>query len=215
MLSAVPAIATILLGLQVDMLDTRLSDLHVTLGTVTGTKSGYLTVVGPKERAVRTSGEHSRAILQFRYRGPSRKTSPLESGKVIRQIGLKLRAKDSCNLLYVMWRIEPVEELYIAIKRNPGKSKHNDCRTHGYIKLGRIPLKPLDITATTHKTHRLSAVVTDTDGRYVCVVAIDGRRIWSDDIDAKAIADITGPVGIRSDNGSFIFKLYVADAHRE
>jgi hypothetical protein len=43
-------------------------------------------------------------------------------------------------------------------------------------------------------------------------VTIDGRRIWSGDIDAKLIADINGPVGFRSDNGSFIFKLFVTDA---
>jgi len=192
-------------------IDTRRADLRVSLGTISQTKSGYLTVVGPKERAVRTSGEHSRAVLQFRYRGPSEKTAPLDSGAVIQQIGLKMRAMNTCNLLYIMWRIQPTEEIYIAIKRNPGKSKYADCGANGYIVLGRVPLKPLGITAATQKTHRLGVSVTQIEGRYPCEVTIDGRRVWSDDIDAKQISDIKGPVGIRSDNGSFIFKLLVSD----
>ncbi len=193
-------------------LDTRRSDLRVSLGTISQTKSGYLTVVGPKERAVRTSGKHSQALLRFRYRGPSEKTAPLDSGAVIQQIGLKMRAMNTCNLLYIMWRIKPTEEIYIAIKRNPGKSKYADCGANGYIVLGRVPLKPLGITAATQKTHRLGASVTETAGRYAGKVTIDGRQIWSGGIDAKLIAGINGPVGFRSDNGSFIFKLFVTDA---
>ena len=192
--------------------DTRRSDLRVSLGTISQTTSGYLTVVGPKERAVRTSGKHSQALLRFRYRGPSEKTAPLDSGAVIEQIGLKMRAMNTCNLLYIMWRIKPTEELYIAIKRNPGKVNYEDCGANGYKVLGRVPLKPLGITAAKQKTHRLGASVTETAGRYACEVTIDGRRVWSESINAKLIADIQGPVGFRSDNGSFIFKLFVSDA---
>ena len=54
--------------------------------------------------------------------------------------------------------------------------------------------------------------VTETTGRYAGEVTIDGRQVWSGGIDAKLIADINGPVGFRSDNGSFIFKLFVTDA---
>ena len=192
-------------------IDTPRSELHVSLGRISQTKSGYLTVAGPKERAVRTSGEHSKAVLQFRYRGPSEKISLLDSGAFVRQIGLKMRAMNTCNLLYVMWRIKPTEEIYIAIKRNPGQSKYKECLSRGYLQLGRVPLKPLGITAATQKAHRLGASVTETDGRYTCAVTIDGRKVWSGKIDAKHISDIKGPVGIRSDNGSFIFKLFVTD----
>jgi hypothetical protein len=207
-LSAVGADKKLLAG---EPIDTPRSDLRVSLGRIAQTKSGYLTVLGPKERAVRTSGEHSNAVLQFRYRGPSEKTSLLDSGSFVRQIGLKMRAMNTCNLLYVMWRIKPTEEIYVAIKRNPGKSKYKECLSRGYLQLGRVPLKPLGITAATHKAHRLGASVTETDGRYTCTVTIDGRRVWAGKIDAKNISDIMGPVGIRSDNGSFIFKLFVAD----
>ena len=54
--------------------------------------------------------------------------------------------------------------------------------------------------------------MTETAGRYAGEVTIDGRRIWSGGIDAKLISSINGPVGIRSDNGSFIINLFVTDA---
>jgi hypothetical protein len=76
-------------------------------------------------------------------------------------------------------------------------------------------LKPLGITAVTQNAHRLGASVTETDGRYSCVVTIDGSKIWSGKIDAKHISGIKGPVGIRSDDGSFIFKLFVAKTAAE
>ena len=192
-------------------IDTPRSDLRVSLGEISQTKSGYLTVVGPKERAVRTSGEHSSAVLQFRYRGPSEKTALLDSGSLVRQIGLKMRAMNTCNLLYIMWRIKPTEELYIAIKRNPGKVTYKDCQARGYTQLARVPLKPFGITAATQKPHRLGATVTESAGRFTCTVTIDGRTIWSRNIDPKHITDLKGPVGMRSDNGSFIFKLFVSD----
>ena len=190
-------------------LDTTRADLRVSLGVINQTKSGYLTVVGPKERAVRTTGQHARAILQFRYRGPSAQTAPLDSGRIVRQIGLKLRAQDTCNLLYVMWRIEPVEEIYIATKRNPGKSTYRECGARGYTQIARVPLRPLGITATTHKPHRLEASVLESNGKYTTTVTIDGRRIWSAAIPAKHLDGLKGPAGIRTDNGSFIFKLFV------
>ena len=193
-------------------IDTPRSQLRVSLGQISQTKSGYLTVVGPKERAVRTSGEHSNAVLQFRYRGPSEKTALLDSGSLVRQIGLKMRAMNTCNLLYIMWRIKPTEELYIALKRNPGKVTYKECQAHGYMQLARVRLKPLGITAATHKPHRLGASVTEAAGRFTCNVTIDGRRVWTGQIDPKHISDIKGPVGIRTDNGSFIFKLFVNDS---
>ena len=33
----------------------------------------------------------------------------------------KLRAEDACNLVYVMWRIEPQSRLVVSVKRNPGQ----------------------------------------------------------------------------------------------
>jgi hypothetical protein len=194
-----------------DLTDTAKSDLKVTLGSVTQTKSGYLTVVGPKERGQRKSGTHQDATLQFRYRGPSKKISKLASGGFVRQIGLKMRTKNTCNLLYVMWRIEPKEEIVVTIKSNPGKSNHGDCGAGGYKDVARISLEEIGVSATNQQTHRLRAHIHEENGFFKCSVYVDDKEIWSGDLDAKIIAPINGPVGFRTDNGSFIFKLFVAD----
>ena len=198
-------------GLTPSWIDTAKSDMKVTLGSVTQTKSGYLTVVGPKERAQRKAGTQQDAMLQFRYRGPSKKTSKLASGGFVRQIGLKMRTVDTCNLLYVMWRIEPVEEIAITIKSNPGKSNHGDCGAGGYINVASVPLKDIGVTATTQDAHRLRAKVDESNGEFKLTVDVDEKTVWSGTLDPKIIAPINGPVGFRSDNGSFIFKLFVAD----
>lgn len=192
--------------------DTSKSDVKVTLGSVSQTRSGFLTVVGPKERGHRKTGAHQDATLQFRYRGPSKRTSKLASGGFVRQIGLKMRTQDTCNLLYVMWRIEPAEEIVVTIKSNPGKSTHGGCGANGYQDVARIPLTDLGITAKSHAAHRLRARVDESNGAFTCTVDVDDRTIWTGPLDAQVIAPINGPVGFRSDNGSFIFKLFVSDS---
>lgn len=194
-----------------EWIDTAKSDMKVTLGSVAQTRSGYLSVVGPKERAQRKSGTHQDATLQFRFRGPSQKTSKLAFGEMVRQIGLKMRTKDTCNLLYVMWRIEPEEQIVVTLKSNLGKSTHADCGAGGYTTIAAVPLKDLDITATSHEPHRLRARITETDNAFTCTVDVDDNTAWSGQLDPELIATINGPVGFRSDNGSFIFKLFVAD----
>ena len=198
-------------GLPPTWIDTAKADLKVTSGSVTQTKSGFLTVVGSKERAQRKEGTHQDAMLQFRYRGPSKTTSKLASGGFVRQIGLKMRTKDACNLLYIMWRIEPVEEIAITIKSNPGKSTHGDCGAGGYIHVASIPLKDIGVTATTQETHRLRAKIDEKNGEFKLTVDVDEKTVWSGALDPKIIAPINGPVGFRSDNGSYIFKLLVSD----
>jgi hypothetical protein len=76
-------------------------NLKVTLGSIKETKSGFLTITDAKVRAVEKASSASTAQLQFRYRGPSKETTaPNSNGTIKRQIGLKMRAKDTCNLLY-------------------------------------------------------------------------------------------------------------------
>ncbi|WP_430451837.1 hypothetical protein [Rhodopirellula europaea] len=208
-----PLVATLAM-LAPELTNTQKSDLKITLGSVSQTRSGYLTVVGPKERAQRKAGTHQDATLQFRYRGPSKQTSKLASGELVRQIGLKLRAKNSCNLLYVMWRIEPVEQIVVTFKSNPGASSHSDCGAHGYSTIANIPLEEVGTTAKTHTAHRLRARVEEEHGNFRCIVDVDDKTVWSGPLETRVVAPINGPVGFRSDNGSFIFKLFVAEQSR-
>lgn len=141
------------------------------------------------------------AELDFLYLGPTEEIAPLASGRMRRQLGLKLRARDSCNVLYVMWRIEPVPGIYVSRKSNPGTHTHKLCGTSGYHTIRaqiERPLPPL----LPGERHRLRAKL---EGRNLWIW-LDGTLIWKGKVDATVLR-FDGPVGIRSDNVRFAFRL--------
>jgi hypothetical protein len=83
--------------------------------------------------AASTSG--NAAELAFTYRGPTREVAHLGSGEVRQQIGLKLRAQNTCNVVYVMWYVAPGTGIHASVKANPGLRTHADCGDRGYIDL--------------------------------------------------------------------------------
>jgi len=78
---------------------------RVTRGHVDVLSDGRARVREPKMRAVVDASDGDAAELRFTYLGASDGDARLASGELRRQVGLKLRAADGCNLLYVMWRI--------------------------------------------------------------------------------------------------------------
>jgi hypothetical protein len=154
-------------------------------------------------RAVIAGDESSIAELDFTYRGPSTETTPLADGEIRRQIGLKLRAKDTCNVAYVMWHAAPADGIAVLVKHNPGKSTHEACGDQGYITIkptsaGVVPvLRP-------NERHLLRAEIAGTTLR----VLVDGALAWTGTLPSQAFT-FNGPVGIRSDNGVFDFDLRV------
>src|SRR5437870_3663128 len=85
----------------------------------------------PKMRAVLPDSDGNAAEVRFTYFGPSDVEEPLASGLPRRQIGLKLRAQDPCNLVYVMWRLHPEARIVVSVKRNPGKHASRECGNAG------------------------------------------------------------------------------------
>src|SRR5215471_12265399 len=79
----------------------------VTEGVLEELKDSRLSVKVPKMRAVVAASTTPVAEARLTYLGPTSADAPLASGEMRRQFGLKLRAQDGCNLIYVMWRIEP------------------------------------------------------------------------------------------------------------
>src|SRR6266849_5583210 len=110
-------------------------ELCVTNGAVLVLPDGRLAVDTPSSRAVVRVATAQSAEIRFRYLGPSEGSKPLASGELRRQIGLKLRAQDTCNLLYAMWHIEPDSRIAVSVKRNPGKRTHEECGAHGYVNI--------------------------------------------------------------------------------
>jgi hypothetical protein len=184
------------------------SGLTVTSGAVSSAGASQLQTDSDEMRAVqRDHGHHaSDARLAFRFLGNSTTTKPLGSGLVRRQIGLKLRATDPCNLLYVMWRTFPDRVIEISIKSNPGEDTSAECGNNGYSDVAVIPE-----LAGVHGRHVLEADTRRTaDGSLVLAVYADSKLVRKLTLAAALTAGLDGPIGIRSDNGRYRFALSVS-----
>jgi hypothetical protein len=122
----------------------------------------HLSVTDPTFRAYAPSSVGDAASLSFVYQGPTAETKRLASNQLRRQVGLKLRAENGCNLVYVMWRIEPQPGLDISVKRNPGAKSGEECGNGGYtkVKARRTAKVPL---LEPGEPHTLRADIIDGD----------------------------------------------------
>lgn len=182
-----------------------LDRLDVTSGAV-GRADGWLTTRSGEMRGTeRDGGDHAAgARLRFRLLGPSADVKPLGSGLVRRQIGLKLRAQDPCNLVYVMWRSAPDSRIAIFVKRNAGQSTSAACGNGGYTDVQTMPAPAADDGAV----HVLEARTTRrADGSLGLTVLVDGA-VWAREVlVASLVAGLDGPIGVRTDNGTYAFRL--------
>jgi hypothetical protein len=186
------------------LVSARAQDLCVTEGKVAALGASGLAIDSPKMRAFLNHATGQGIEARFKYLGATVHESPLGSGAVRRQFGLKLEAQDACNLLYAMWRIAPEAKLVVSVKANPGEHSSAQCGNRGYrnVKPARsapVPsLRPGD-------THALRAELSGTSMR----VLIDGSPVWEGDVGAQALR-LAGPVGLRSDNARLEIELRTA-----
>lgn len=193
--------------------------MKVTEGKLKPLSGGRLRIEDPKVRAVVSSNEGPKvqalmaparaetgtearvAELRFTYLGATAEQKPLQSGEMRRQVGLKLRAQDGCNVVYVMWRIEPKAGLVVSMKHNPGMHRSDDCGNNGYQ-----TVKPRSKAAVPvlepGASHTLRAELEGTELK----VKVDGEPVWEGSLPAEALT-FDGPVGLRSDNGRFDVEL--------
>lgn len=195
----------------------RIQDLIVTSGQaepVNGASAERFAIRAPTFRAWVGREARSAGELDFAYLGPSERDAPLGSGELRRQIGLELRAQDSCNVLYVMWRIEPVPTLMVSLKSNPGQSQHSQCRDRGYTNLAPERAGALPVLRPGER-HVLSATLLPgaTSPDLELDVQVDGVSRWRATLPPAAAA-LSGPVGLRSDNGQFDVRLRAGSPSR-
>ncbi len=159
-------------------------------------------ITEPTMRAFARGSDGDAAQLRFTYRGASDTARELASGQVRRQLGLKLRAQDSCNVVYVMWRLDPKPKLEVSIKSNPGKRTHEECGADGYTKV-----KPASNVAELEDghTYTLRAEISGDE----LTAWIDGKVAWRGTLPGTA-RDIHGPAGLRSDNVRFDIEEFSA-----
>lgn len=181
----------------------RLSQLDVTNGPLEEIGGNKLRVSVDRLRAVLKDREPGQRIaeLRFTYLGPTA-GRPLQSGELRRQIGLKLLARDACNLLYVMWRIEPEPKLVVSVKSNFVGTTSAECGGDGYLTIR--PRRARDVGAPAVGTpHVLRAELRGSELR----VYVDGALAWEGPL-GHYIEGLAGPAGLRSDNGRFELQLY-------
>jgi hypothetical protein len=182
--------------------------LCVTNGAVTALPGGRLAIDTPSSRGFLQGSTASTADqvaeIRFRYLGPSQDSKPLASGELRRQIGLKLRAQDTCNLVYAMWRIEPEAIVAVSVKRNAALHTHEQCGARGYINF-----KPQDRTPLPLRPGETHTLKAELHGQELTVTA-DGNVAWQGSLGSAASLPV-GPVGFRTDNARFVLE-YFADA---
>ncbi|HBZ71940.1 MAG TPA: hypothetical protein DEP35_20315 [Deltaproteobacteria bacterium] len=187
---------------QAPLLRIGREQLCVTNGTVQALPDGRLAIDTPSSRAVVRIATEQTAEVRFRYLGPSKDSKPLASGELRRQIGLKLKAQDTCNLVYAMWHIEPDSKFAVSIKRNPDEHTHAECRAGGYVTIKARSAVDLP-RIQPGESHRLRAALR---GDALTLVA-DGTVVWEGTLGSQ-ISTFDGPVGLRTDNARFEFEYY-------
>ncbi len=171
-----------------------LSTLCVTHGP-SGTVREEVTT--PTFRAIARGHAGDAASLRVRVRGSTTESRALASGQERRQLGLKLRAADGCNLVYVMWRLDPKPKLEVSVKRNPGAHTAKECGNRGYTKVkpaGALPPPSLD----DQLPHELRAEIRGD----ALTAWIDGKVAWQGTL-PQAARELAGPPGVRSDDLAF------------
>ena len=184
-----------------------LASLTVTEGTITPAGTALQTADPAMRATVNDGGVHAtQARLWFQYLGESTTTVPLGSGAIRRQIGLKLRSADPCNLVYVMWHAYPVSQIEVSVKRNPGQTTSAECGNAGYTEIAEIPVAG---GITDHSAHRLEVRTRRVaSGDLAVSIFADRALLRRLTIPAALSAGIEGPIGVRSDNGNYLFRLY-------
>jgi hypothetical protein len=180
-----------------------LAGFQVTEGTIEELPNGHLSVSSSKMRAVVPSSTSPTAEVRFKYLGPMARASTLGSGEIRRQLGLKLRAQDPCNLLYVMWRLEPKPGIVVSIKLNPGQHSSSECENGGYHNIKPLHAAPVP-ELVPGVSHSLRAEMKKDD----LAVMVDDRVVWEGPVGNQALR-LEGPVGLRTDNSRVEFQFFV------
>jgi hypothetical protein len=196
---AVIFLSALSLSAALDSLGTTLvsvsrASLCVTEGAIEELPGERLSVSVSKMRAYLNAFTPQLVEAHFTYLGPTGNEARLGSGELRRQFGLKLRTQDACNLVYVMWRIEPESKVVVSVKSNPGQHSSAQCGNRGYRNIKPRRSTPVP-TLRSGDAHTLRAEMNGAEMK----VFADNSLVWEGSVGQDALG-FDGPVGIRSDN---------------
>lgn len=166
----------------------------VTTGDIAVEPDGRYLIESGASRAVVRDGDDDYVGIVFEYLGPSKDETALAAGNKRRQLGLKLQAQDSCNVVYVMWPVDGARELIVTSKVNRGQSAHAQCGVKGYEALTPLMSRPV-APIVIGQPRRLEASID----KRVLAVHVDGQLVWRGDA-GRRTADLFGYPGLRTDN---------------
>jgi hypothetical protein len=132
------------------------------------------------------------------------------SGELRKQIGIKLYARNSCNVLYIMWRMGDSPSLVISYKYNPQDQEHRECGNHGYTTLQHLPI-PLSALKNKERSKYDYSQITVFMKQQTLHVYLNGLFFTQVNIPSFVILP-QSPEGVRIDNGHFLFypKMHTA-----
>ena len=176
------------------------SDFDVPDGKIEKAAEDRLMVSTKEMRATLKFQTSQKVTVKFTYLGPTKEVSRLGNGEVRSQFGIKLRAQDTCNIVYIMWHFSPDQKIAVSVKRNPGKRTHEDCLDNGYINNIKPRVSAPPPPVHPDQPHTFSASMSGSN----LTVTADNRVVWQGDLGPVAL-EFDGPVGLRSDNAHVVF----------
>jgi len=183
----------------------RPGDFDVSDGNIQTAKGHRLSVSSKEMRATLKFTTEQTATVKFTYLGPTKEVAHLGSGEIRSQFGIKLRAQDDCNVIYVMWHFAPDQKIAVSVKRNPGKRTHAECLDRGYVNNLKPRLSDAPPAVDPNQPHVLTAPMSGSD----LSVTADNKLVWWGDLGPVALT-LRGPVGLRSDNARLLFDLLIS-----
>lgn len=181
------------------------NDFDVPDGRIERAAGDRLMVSTKETRATLKFATQQNVTVKFTYLGPTQELSRLGNGEVRSQFGIKLRAQDTCNIVYVMWHFSPDQKIAVSVKRNPGQRTHEDCLDNGYINNIKPRVSALSQPVSPDQPHTLSASMSGSN----LTVKADNSVAWEGDLGPVAL-EFDGPVGLRSDNAHVVFDFLVS-----
>jgi hypothetical protein len=183
-----------------------LTDLCVSEGTVTALPAHRLLITVPNVHATMNQETPQDIEARFVYLGPTAENETPTRGHGHHQFGFEMFAQDACNLVYVMWRLEPESTIVVSVKNNPDQHAHSDCGGRGTTTVSPEHTRPLPpVRGGERLSHALRAKIT---GATLGVFA-DGGLVWQGVLPADVLRT-HGPVGIHCDNAKLEIRLTVA-----
>ena len=180
------------------------NDLCVSEGAIAALPAHRLLVTVPNVHATMNQETPQDIEARFVYLAPAAQNETPSSGH--HQFGFEMLAEDACNLVYVMWRLEPESRIAVSVKSNPDQHVHAECGKRGTSTVSPERTRPLPpVWAGEPLSHALRAKITGA----VLMVFADGSLVWRGLLPADVLRT-HGPVGIHCDNAKLEFKLTVA-----